>query len=50
MNGGPSYLNDQGDPFWPQRVRLPFRVKLKDKTWAQPGEPLILDSGVAERA
>ena len=51
-NGPPSitYLNDQGDPFWPHRIRLPFRVKLEDKTWAEPGTLLLLDSGKAQRA
>ena len=50
MNEGRSYLNKQGEPFGPRRVRLPFRVKLKDKTWAEPGELLIVHSGEAERA
>jgi hypothetical protein len=45
-----TYLNEDGDPFWPHRIRLPFRVKLEDKTWAEPGTLLLLDSGKAQRA
>ena len=45
----PAYLNEQHDPFWPKRTRLPFPVVDQDGNVIEPGMLVVVSNGKVQK-